>query len=237
MSNLHENIKLKVQKTLEILQLAIHEHGSAVFANSLGVEDMVLTDLIYRHLPIIDDFTLDTGRLPSETYALLEAVRTRYGRFPRIYSPQADALEAFVNQNGPNAFYSSVTMRKRCCAIRKLEPLSRALQGYGAWVTGLRREQSVTRQELGVHEWDEGNGLFKINPLADWHESEVWAYIRAYTVPYNRLHDLHYPSIGCAPCTRAISEGEDVRAGRWWWELPESKECGLHQLSNVRANA
>jgi phosphoadenosine phosphosulfate reductase len=228
MSTLPQALQDKIAHTVEVLRRAAGEDAPVAFANSLGAEDMVLTDLIYRHVPGVEDFTLDTGRLPAETYDLLEDVRARYGRAPRIYFPRAETLEEYISSHGPNAFYSSVELRKSCCAIRKIEPLRRALRGRKAWVTGLRREQSVTRHELAVREWDAGNGLFKINPLADWSEADVWAYIRAHEVPYNKLHDRHYPSIGCAPCTRAVTQGEDVRAGRWWWELPESKECGLH---------
>jgi phosphoadenosine phosphosulfate reductase len=228
MSTLPQPLQDKVVKAIEMLRHAVHEDVEVAFANSLGAEDMVLTDLIYRNVPEIQDFTLDTGRLPAETYELIEEVRAKYNRAPRIYVPCTETLEEYLNTHGPNAFYKSVELRKRCCAIRKIEPLRRALRGMKAWVTGLRREQSVTRQELAEREWDEANGLFKINPLADWSEDDVWAYIRANEVPYNKLHDKNYPSIGCAPCTRAITQGEDIRAGRWWWERPESKECGLH---------
>lgn len=228
MPSLSHDLHDRIAISLEILRRAADEDTSVVFANSLGAEDMVLTDLIYKQVPEIKDLMLDTGRLPAETYELLENVRDHYGRTPSIYCPDAAALEAYVAEFGPNAFYKSVELRKRCCAIRKIGPLQRALHGYRAWVTGLRREQSVTRQGLTEREWDEGNGLFKINPLVDWSETEIWTYLHAFGVPYNKLHDRHYPSIGCAPCTRAITEGEDVRAGRWWWELPQSKECGLH---------
>lgn len=237
MSTLPQALQDKIAHTVEVLRRAVREDVQVAFANSLGAEDMVLTDLIYRHVPEIEDFTLDTGRLPAETYELLEDVRARYERAPRIYFPRAETLEEYISAHGPNAFYNSVELRKQCCAIRKIEPLRRALRGNKAWVTGLRREQSVTRQELAEREWDEGNGLFKINPLADWSEAEVWSYIRAHEVPYNTLHDRHYPSIGCAPCTRAVTQGEDVRAGRWWWELPESKECGLHLRPAAGAGA
>lgn len=228
MSNFPDTLETKIERTVAILRRAVLENAPVAFASSLGAEDMVLTDLIYRHTSAVNDFTLDTGRLPAETYELLEAVKVRYGRAPRVYCPQAEAIEAYVDANGPNGFRNSVALRKSCCAIRKIEPLRRALRGHKAWITGLRREQSVTRQVLESREWDASNGLFKYNPLADWREEDVWAYLRAYNIPYNRLHDQHYPSIGCAPCTRAIAPGEDIRAGRWWWEQPESKECGLH---------
>ncbi len=198
------------------------------FANSLGAEDMVLTDLIVKAKLPIEIFSLDTGRLPLETYDLIAAVDKHYGLKLKIYFPQAEEVEAFVRNHGINGFYDSVTLRKACCHARKVEPLKRALAGKRAWITGLRAQQAATRTGLPLREYDEGNGLEKFNPLADWTEKEVWAYIKQNGVPYNALHEKFYPSIGCAPCTRAISPGEDIRAGRWWWENPESKECGLH---------
>ena len=195
----------------------------AAFANSLGAEDMVLTDLIVKAKLPIEIFSLDTGRLPLETYDLMDALRKHYGLKLKIYFPQG-----FVRNHGINGFYDSVTLRKACCYARKVEPLKRALAGKRAWITGLRAQQASTRTGLPFREYDEGNGLEKFNPLSDWTEKEVWAYIKLNDVPYNALHDKFYPSIGCAPCTRAISPGEDVRAGRWWWENPETKECGLH---------
>jgi phosphoadenosine phosphosulfate reductase len=200
----------------------------AAFANSLGAEDMVLTDLIVKSGLPIEIFSLDTGRLPVETYELMAAVDKHYGRKLKIYFPQAEEVETYVRNQGINAFYDSVTLRKACCAIRKVEPLRRALAGKRAWITGLRAQQAATRDGLPLREYDSGNGLEKFNPLAAWTEKEVWTYITLNSVPYNALHDKFYPSIGCAPCTRAISPGEDIRAGRWWWENPESKECGLH---------
>jgi len=204
-------------------------HAPAVFASSFGAEDMVLLDLIAQHAPAIGVFTLDTGRLPEETHALIDRARDRYGLAIDVYVPDATQLQAFVRANGVNAFYDSVESRQACCAIRKTEPLGRALAGKGAWITGLRRAQSVTRSDLPLEEFDAAHGLPKFNPLADWSEEDVWAYIRANAVPYNALHDGGYRSIGCAPCTRAVEPGEDVRAGRWWWENPEHKECGLHR--------
>lgn len=189
---------------------------------------MVLTDLIRRNSIGIDIFTLDTGRLPPETYALMEQVEKRYAFKPLTYYPRHDLVEAYVHHHGINGFYESVELRKACCHARKVEPLSRALAGRKAWVTGLRAAQATTRTTLAEQEFDAGNGLEKFNPLAAWSEKETWAYLRDNDVPYNALHDLFYPSIGCQPCTRATSPGEDVRAGRWWWENPESKECGLH---------
>ena len=200
----------------------------AVFANSLGAEDMVLTDLIVKSSLAIEIFSLDTGRLPLETYDLMAAVRQHYGLKLKICFPQASTVEDYVRSHGINAFYESVDLRKACCHIRKVEPLQRALAGKRAWITGLRARQAATRDGLPIREYDAGNGLEKFNPLAEWSEKEVWTYIKQNAVPYNALHDKFYPSIGCAPCTRAISPGEDIRSGRWWWETPESKECGLH---------
>ena len=200
----------------------------ATFANSLGAEDMVLTDLIVKSGLPIEIFSLDTGRLPLETYDLMAAVDQHYGLKLKIYFPQSAAVETYVRAHGINAFYESIALRKSCCFMRKVEPLQRALAGKKAWITGLRAQQAATRTGLPQREYDEGNGLEKFNPLADWSEKEVWTYIKQHAVPYNALHDKFYPSIGCAPCTRAISLGEDVRSGRWWWESPELKECGLH---------
>ena len=198
------------------------------FANSLGAEDMVLTDLIVKTRLPIEVFSLDTGRLPLETYDLIAAVDAHYGLKLKVYFPQSEAVETYVRANGINAFYESVELRKGCCYMRKVEPLQRALAGKKAWITGLRAQQATTRVGLPFREYDDGNKLEKFNPLADWSEKEVWTYIKQNAVPYNALHDKFYPSIGCAPCTRAISLGEDVRSGRWWWESPELKECGLH---------
>jgi phosphoadenosine phosphosulfate reductase len=204
-------------------------HVPAVLASSFGAEDMVLLDLIAQHAPTIGVFTLDTGRLPEETQALIDRARHRYGIAIDIYFPDATRIASFVHSNGVNAFYDSVDLRQGCCAIRKSEPLRRALAGKGAWITGLRRDQSVTRSALAYEEFDATHGLPKFNPLADWSEDDVWTYIRGRNVPYNALHDQGYRSIGCAPCTRAVEPGEDIRAGRWWWENPEHKECGLHR--------
>ena len=204
------------------------DYAPAVLANSLGAEDMVLTDLIARDGLAIEIFSLDTGRLPLETYDLMSRLEGRYGRTLQYYYPQHEALEAYTRRHGINAFYDSIDLRRACCEARKVEPLRRALLGRKAWITGLRAGQSPTRTTLPVQEYDAAHGLEKFSPLADWSEREVWAYIRLNDVPYNALHDRFYPSIGCAPCTRAISPGEDLRAGRWWWENPATKECGLH---------
>jgi len=200
----------------------------AAFSTSFGAEDMVVLDLIRRHRLCIDMFTLDTGRLPEETYALMQQVELRYGRcFDTLY-PDELALQRLVARDGINGFYASVQNRKACCAVRKVEPLARGLSGKRAWVTGLRAQQSATRAQLAAREYDPVRELEKFNPLHDWTESQVWDYLRGNGVPYNALHDRFYPSIGCAPCTRAVAAGEDIRAGRWWWEKADDKECGLH---------
>ena len=226
--SLNPELQKKVDDAIRLLNDIAKDYAPATFANSFGAEDMVLTDLICRQVPAIEIFTLDTGRLPAETYALMQQSVQRYGQRFVAYFPEAAAVEQYTREHGPNAFYDSVELRKRCCNIRKVEPLKRALHGKKAWITGLRREQAPTRTDLGVSEWDGGNGLQKFNPLIEWSHNDVWNYLRHFEVPYNALHDQHYPSIGCAPCTRAIAVGEDIRAGRWWWENPESKECGLH---------
>ncbi|UTW13901.1 phosphoadenylyl-sulfate reductase [Marinobacterium rhizophilum] len=233
---LSAELNARVEQVATLLKQSAEDYkGAIVFANSLGAEDMVLTDLISRHATGITVFVLDTGRLPEETLKLLADARARYDQLSfKVYYPEAADVEAFVADHGINAFYESQELRKGCCFVRKLKPLKRALAGQKAWITGLRREQSVTRDEIAFSEWDEGNGLQKLNPLADWSEKDVWAYIRALDVPYNALHDQHYPSIGCAPCTRAISMGEDVRSGRWWWENPDNRECGLHPATPLK---
>lgn len=223
-----QELEQKIIVTNELLQYISSAYTPAVFANSLGAEDMVLTDLIYESSADIENFTLDTGRLPEETYALIQKITEKYGQSPKIYFPEQQRIETFTRQQGINAFYQNVELRKECCYIRKVEPLKRALKDKQAWITGLRREQAVTRADLPVEEWDADNGLHKFNPLADWNQEEIWEYIYAREVPYSALHDQGFPSIGCEPCTRAISKDEDVRAGRWWWEDPASKECGLH---------
>lgn len=197
-------------------------------ASSMGAEDQVLTDMVCRTAPTMRIFTLDTGRLPPETYELIERTNERYGIRTQVMFPDSREVEDMVNQEGPNLFYRGTELRKRCCLVRKVLPLRRALQGLDAWMTGLRREQSGTRSELSVAEWDESNELVKVNPLADWTDKQVWRYIRERDVPYSALHDRGYPSIGCGPCTRAVEQGADIRSGRWWWERPEQKECGLH---------
>lgn len=201
---------------------------SVLFASALGAEDQVITDIISRKGLKILIITLDTGRLFNESYHLLEDIEKQYGIRVKQYFPDNDAVEAMTAEHGVNLFRDSVENRKLCCRVRKIEPLRRALSGYKAWICGLRREQSVTRNEIQTIEWDEANQIVKINPLADWTEAQVWEYIRNHEVPYNKLHDQGFTSIGCACCTRAVKRTDDVRAGRWWWEAPEQKECGLH---------
>ncbi|MBV8045917.1 MAG: phosphoadenylyl-sulfate reductase [Paludibacterium sp.] len=223
------NDEQRLEATRDRLQDIHARYGAVVLANSLGAEDMVLTDLTARLGLPFGVFCLDTGRLPSETYDLLDRLPEHYPALTlSVYYPDAEALAAWVGQHGVNAFYRGVELRQACCHLRKVEPLARALAGQQAWITGMRREQSSTRSELPFEAFDDDHGLMKFNPLADWQEADVWRYIREHQVPYNALHDKHYPSIGCAPCTRAIAVGEDLRAGRWWWENPETKECGLH---------
>lgn len=218
----------KLANTLATLEKITAEFTPAVLASSLAAEDMVLTDLILRNKLPIGIFLLETGRLHTETLGMLDRVKENYGAEIKLYKPDPAAVDAYVSQHGRNAFYDSVDLRKECCRIRKVEPLKRALAGNKAWITGQRRAQSATRNELAIQEEDATHGLQKFNPLTDWSEDDVWHYIRSNNVPYNPLHDKGYPSIGCEPCTRAIQPGEDVRAGRWWWENPDSKECGLH---------
>ncbi len=225
---LNASLASKLAQTRALLNEIAADFHPAVLASSLGAEDMVLTDLILRDKLAIEIFSLDTGRLPSETYDLMSEIQRHYGLKLKLYYPRHDLIETYTRENGINAFYDSVELRKSCCHIRKVEPLQRALASQKAWITGQRAQQGATRDGLPHRQYDESNGLEKFNPLAEWTEKEIWAYIRSQSVPYNALHDKHYPSIGCAPCTRAISVGEDVRAGRWWWEDPENKECGLH---------
>jgi thioredoxin-dependent adenylylsulfate APS reductase len=204
-------------------------HPRIALASSLQVEEMVILDMAWKINPRVRVFTLDTGRLHEETYMVIERIREKYGTHVESYFPQREAVEALEREKGFYSFRQSVEERKHCCGIRKVEPLRRALNGLDAWVTGLRREQAVTRTTIRKVETDESQGgILKVNPLADWTGTQVWDYIRANSVPYNNLHDLGFPSIGCAPCTRPIKPGEDIRAGRWWWEMPEHKECGLH---------
>ena len=222
------SLENKIATTRELLIQITADHANVVFANSLGAEDMVLMDLITKHAPSVEFFSIDTGRLPNETYELLDQTSKHYRRKIKVYSPESVDVEQYVRINGINGFRDSIAQRKDCCHVRKVEPLKRALAGKQAWITGLRREQAITRKDLAASEYDKDHGLHKFNPLIDWSEADVWAYLAANNVPVNALHAKGFPSIGCAPCTRAIQPGEDVRAGRWWWESAEQKECGLH---------
>lgn len=214
----------------EVLAYFLSEYkGCIALASSLGLEDQVLTDMICRIDKEARIFTLDTGRLFPETYSLIERTNLTYGIRIQLFFPDYHDLEEMVYANGVNLFYESIEKRRLCCHVRKLEPLKRAFAGLKVWICGLRHAQSVTRTDNHLVEWDAKNGLLKLNPLIDWSEDEVWKYIRANGVPYNKLHDQGFPSIGCQPCTRAVKPGEDIRAGRWWWEDADHKECGLHQ--------
>jgi len=220
----------KIAAAQKHLRDACATHGDGlVQSSSLGVEDMVITDLIARAGLNVHISTLDTGKLHPETLGLLPQIKDRYGFDVEVFSPVAEAVIQFVTREGEDAMYKSIELRKACCGVRKMEPLGRMLAGRTAWITGLRREQSGARGDVAFDE-DDGNGRRKISPIADWTWAEVWAYVETYAVPYNPLHDQFMPSIGCAPCTRAIAVGEDFRAGRWWWE-DSSKECGLHAKS------
>lgn len=219
----------RIASALALLQRVAIEYRPAAFATSLGSEDMVLTHMIACHRFGIDIFTLDTGRLHAETLGLLPVIARRYGREVRVVSPDPTAVGAYAANYGQDAIFDSIELRKRCCEIRKVEPLGRALAGKRAWITGMRRGQSTTRAQITVEETDPARGMKKFNPLADWSEADVWSYIRNFDVPTNPLHEQGYASIGCAPCTRPVAAGEDPRAGRWWWEQAEKKECGLHR--------
>lgn len=215
----------------ELLRGAVRDYGRLTYSNSLGAEAMVLTDIICTDFPEIDIFSIDTGRLHEETHSLLDRLRLRYGPRIRLVHPDAQALEALVSARGTNGFYESLDARLACCRVRKVEPFRRAIVGFKAWVTGVRRQQSAARARGLPVEWDAENSIHKVSPLLDWTDEHVWQYIRARRLPYNALHDKRYPSIGCAPCTRAVQPGEDARAGRWWWEQPETRECGLQPRS------
>lgn len=230
MSNQY-NERFKNSSVNNVLIFFLNEYkGKIAFASSLGAEDQVLTHLIAKIDPTVRIFTLDTGRLFPEAYDLIERTNSRYKINMEVYFPDAQKVEKMVSEKGINLFYQSVANRKLCCQIRKIEPLRRALNGMKIWITGLRREQSQNRTTMKLVEVDEANqGILKLNPLIDWTEGEVWNFIREHHVPYNKLHDNGFPSIGCQPCTRAIEPGENFRAGRWWWEMEGKKECGLHE--------
>jgi len=202
--------------------------GKCIFSTSLGAEDQVLTGIISKSFPSIRIFTLDTGRMFQETYDLIHITERKFNKKIELFFPDHVPVEKMVNSKGINLFYESVENRKECCHVRKIEPLTRALKGMKVWITGLRREQSAARADVEKVNWDEGFQIIKLNPLIDWTGDETWSYIRSQKIPYNSLHDKGFPSIGCLPCTRAVMPGEDLRAGRWWWESGSKKECGLH---------
>lgn len=218
------------KSAIEILKIAENEFGDKIkFASSMGAEDQVITHMMMAGLKSkMGIFTLDTGRMFYEIFELIEKTEARYDIKIEILFPDTAQTEKMVNEKGINLFYKSIENRKQCCTVRKIEPLKKALKGLDGWITGLRRAQSPTRKNMMPVEWDESHQIIKINPLYNWSEDQVWEYIRANKVPYNTLHDKGFPSIGCQPCTRAIQPWEDVRNGRWWWENPETKECGLH---------
>jgi phosphoadenosine phosphosulfate reductase len=214
----------------ELLTGLLSRFGNRIaLASSMGLEDQVLTDMMARIDPKSRIFTIDTGRLFPETYMLIEKTNRKYGIKIEVFFPDHKEVENYVSTYSINAFYESVEKRKACCRARKIEPLLRALSTLDVWICGLRSRQSVTRTDVKLIEWDETNNLIKVNPLVQWSESDVWCYINKHKVPYNELHLNGYPSIGCQPCTRAIRYGEDIRAGRWWWEDPNHRECGLHR--------
>jgi phosphoadenosine phosphosulfate reductase len=217
----------KLVAVRELLRDALAKYQRVTYANSLGAEAVVLTDLIASYAPEIEVFTIDTGRLNEETYELLGELQARYANRIRVVYPDAESLERLVTRQGPNGFYDSLEARLECCRVRKVEPFRRAITGFTAWITGIRRRHSADRANGRTVEWDGGHGLYKVSPLLEWSDEDIWGYVRAHGLPYNRLHDLGYSSIGCAPCTRAIRAGEDFRAGRWWWERSSSRECGL----------
>lgn len=222
-------LSLENKQAFEIVEWVLHTfHPRIALASSFGAEDVVLIDMMSKILSKPRIFTLDTGRLHQETYDLMERVRNKYNVTIEVYFPETSAVENMVREHGLNLFYKSGDLRKLCCQVRKVEPLNRALADLDAWITGLRREQAITRSEAKKIEIDKDHGNFKINPLADWTNDQVWSYIKENDVPYNALHDQSFPSIGCLPCTRAVKPGEDPRSGRWWWEQANQRECGLH---------
>lgn len=224
------NLKTKSATLAKRLQEIAGSHTCVRFASSLAVEDMVITDVIAKERLNIEIFTLDTGLLHKETLDLLDDIHNVYSNIRvQRFQPHAEDTQKFVDEHGKQAYYKSVALRRQCCFLRKIEPLNRALSGADAWLTGQRREQSATRTELPLAERDQGRNMDKYNPIFDWSEQDVWAYILVHHVPYNPLYQQGFPSIGCEPCTRPIKQEEDIRAGRWWWENKDSKECGLHK--------
>jgi phosphoadenosine phosphosulfate reductase len=224
------NAQFEGKSAQEIVNYFVKEFkGRIALSSSLSIEDQVLTHMVVQADPTARIFTLDTGRLFPETYNLIDRTNEAFGINIEVFFPNYEAVQQMVKEEGINLFYNSIESRHRCCQVRKLEPLARAFKGTDAWICGLRREQSVTRKNMQTVEWDSMHDKVKINPLIAWSEEDVWNYIREHHIPYNKLHKKGFPSIGCQPCTRAIEPGEDIRAGRWWWENPEHRECGLHQ--------
>ena len=229
-STVRNNLKAKSEILSNRLTEIVTRHNCVRFASSLAVEDLVITDAIVKSGTNITVFTLETGKLNPETLALIEAIQRTYPTLQlQLFYPDAAAAKKYETEHGKFAFYDSVELRRECCFIRKIEPLNRALADADAWLTGQRREQSVTRTELAFHEQDNARHIDKYNPIFDWSEQEVWAYILHHQIPYNDLYNQGFPSIGCEPCTKPVRLGEDIRAGRWWWENKDSKECGLHK--------
>ena len=235
-TELPKTLRDRAEDTITRLRDAQAEYKNVCYANSLGAESMVLTELIWGSVPEIDIFSIDTGRMYPETYDLIERLQRRHGRTLKLYYPDATTLEDWVGTNGVNGFRNGVDARRGCCAVRKVGPFRRALMGKSAWVTGIRRGQSASRALAAPVEWDAEYGLHKVSPLLEWSEKEIWEYIRRKRLPYNPLHDAGFPSIGCAPCTRAVQPGDDERAGRWWWERADSRECGLHPRRQTPAH-
>jgi phosphoadenosine phosphosulfate reductase len=234
LSKLNDITKLIEGKSPEeiLRDLAVLSADKITFSTSLSYEDQVITHMIFSNNLNIEIFTLDTGRLFTETYSVFNSTRERYKKEIKTFYPKTEEVEKLVSSKGPNSFYESVDNRKECCFIRKVEPLKRALAGKTIWITGIRAEQSANRESMQQAEWDEANQIIKVHPLLNWTFEEVKAYIKKNNIPYNPLHDRGFVSIGCQPCTRAIKEGEDFRAGRWWWEDNTKKECGLHITVN-----
>ena len=224
------NSELKGQSVEVVLKRLLEEFDHRIaLSSSLSIEDQLLTDALVKINPQVRIFTLDTGRLFPETYDLIEKTNTKYGIKLDVYFPDYHEVQQLIKTDGINLFYKGIEQRKACCQIRKLNPLRRAFEGLDGWICGLRKEQSVTRNQIELIEWDANNQLIKVNPLIDYTEEAVWEYIRTHQVPFNKLQLQGFPSIGCQPCTRAVQPGEDIRSGRWWWENPEHKECGLHR--------
>lgn len=223
-----EQVQYKSPQDILKVVMDMFPSNRLLLASSLGVEDQVLTHMMISIQPKSRVFVLDTGRLHQETYDVMDRMKKQFGVHYEIGFPDPARVKALLAQKGPNSFYESIENRKECCHIRKVDPLNQLLSTADAWITGLRRDQSMTRASLDEVEWDEAHNMIKINPLVSWTVDQVWDYIKEHSIPYNALHDQGFPSIGCAPCTRAINDGEDIRAGRWWWENPDQKECGLH---------